>query len=62
MIIIISGNNCKTKPAAWIGPQKVGKTMANKDYHEIMTEITSQLTAGIPLFADRDVSSGSEPI
>ena len=47
MIIIISGNNCKTKPAAWIGPQKVGKTMANKDYHEIMTEITSQLTGDV---------------
>lgn len=47
MIIIISGNNCKTKPAAWIDPQKVGKTMANKDYHEIMTEITSQLTGDV---------------
>ena len=40
-------DNCKTKPAAWIGPQKVGKTMANKDYHEIMTEITSQLTGDV---------------
>lgn len=47
MIIIISGNNCKTRPIAWIDPQKVGKTMANKDYHEIMTEITSQLTGDV---------------